>query len=320
LSEKEFAYAPQEDVQKRANLPSRAITRAIIPAAGLGTRLLSVTKEQPKEMLAVFAPGRFGGTSLKPVVQLISEQLQTCGIREFCFVVGRGKRAIEDHFDKSYELEHKLRESGNSEALSEVQRIASMADIFYIRQKEQLGLGHAILCAKKHVGNEPFAVMLGDDIVVNERPCIGQLVDVFDEMHSSVVGVEQVPKSKIHRYGVIKGKKVRDEIYKVYDLVEKPSPEEAPSDLAIIGRYVFQPEIFSFLEKIGPGKNGEYQLTDAMRLLCRKKGMYGLRFKGRRFDIGSKADWVKATIALSLERKDLADELRGIHEMLDKKH
>jgi len=272
---------------------------------------LPATKAQPKEMLPVVD---------KPAIQYVVEEAVASGMTDIIIITGRGKRAIEDHFDKSYELEHRLRESGNSDALSEVQRIASMADIFYIRQKEQLGLGHAILCAKKHIGNESFAVMLGDDIVVNERPCIGQLAEVFEDMGSSVVGVEQVPRSKIHRYGVIKGKRVSDEIYKVEDLIEKPSPEEAPSDLAIIGRYVFQPDIFSFLEKIGPGKGGEYQLTDAMRLLCRKSGLYGLKFKGRRFDIGSKADWVRATIALSMDREDLARELRPHIEQLQKKH
>jgi UTP--glucose-1-phosphate uridylyltransferase len=276
--------------------------KVVIPAAGLGIRFLPATKAQPKEMLPVVD---------KPAIQYVVEEAVASGMTDIIMITGRGKRAIEDHFDKSYELEHKLRESGNSEALAEVQKIASMADIFYIRQKEQLGLGHAILCAKKHVGNEPFAVMLGDDIVVNERPCIGQLVEAFEQVKSSVVGVEQVPKSRIQRYGVIKGKRFRDDLYKVEDLVEKPTPEEAPSDLAIIGRYVFQPEIFSFLEKIGPGKGGEYQLTDAMRLLCRKNGLYGLKFKGRRYDIGSKADWVRATIELSMERSDLAPELRA---------
>jgi UTP--glucose-1-phosphate uridylyltransferase len=276
--------------------------KVVIPAAGLGIRFLPATKAQPKEMLPVVD---------KPAIQYVVEEAVASGMTDIIMITGRGKRAIEDHFDKSYELEHKLRESGNSEALAEVQKIASMADIFYIRQKEQLGLGHAILCAKKHVGNEPFAVMLGDDIVVNERPCIGQLVEAFEQVKSSVVGVEQVPKSRIQRYGVIKGKRFRDDLYKVEDLVEKPTPEEAPSDLAIIGRYVFQPEIFSFLEKIGPGKGGEYQLTDAMRLLCRKNGLYGLKFKGRRYDIGSKADWVRATIELSMERSDLAPDLRA---------
>lgn len=275
--------------------------KAVIPAAGLGIRFLPATKAQPKEMLPVVD---------KPAIQYVVEEAVDSGITDITIITGRGKRAIEDHFDKSYELEHKLRESGNSEALSEVQRIASMADIFYIRQKEQLGLGHAILCAKKHIGNEPFAVLLGDDIVVNERPCIGQLVEVFENTNTSVVGVERVPKSKIHRYGVIKAKRIKDEIYRVEDLVEKPAADKAPSDLAIIGRYVFQPDIFGFLEKIGPGKGGEYQLTDAMRLLCHKKGLYGLRFKGRRFDIGSKADWIKATLEIGLEREDIASELR----------
>ena len=285
--------------------------KVVIPAAGLGVRFLPATKAQPKEMLPVVD---------KPAIQYVVEEAVASGMTDIIVITGRGKRAIEDHFDKSYELEHKLRESGNSEALSEVQRIASMADIFYIRQKEQLGLGHAILCAKKHIGNEPFAVMLGDDIVVSERPCIGQLVDVFEDTGTSVVGVEQVPRSRIHRYGVIKGKRVKDDIYKVEDLVEKPSPAEAPSDLAIIGRYVLKPEIFGFLEKIGPGKGGEYQLTDALRLLCRKTGLFGLKFKGRRFDIGSKADWIRATIALSMDRADLAEELGMSIEQLRKKH
>ncbi|HJX04592.1 MAG TPA: UTP--glucose-1-phosphate uridylyltransferase, partial [Thermoplasmata archaeon] len=209
--------------------------KVVIPAAGLGVRFLPATKAQPKEMLPVVD---------KPAIQYVVEEAVASGMTDIIIITGRGKRAIEDHFDKSYELEHKLRESGNSEALAEVQRIASMADIFYIRQKEQLGLGHAVLCAKKHVGNEPFAVMLGDDIVVSDRPCIGQLVDVFEDVGASVVGVEQVPKSKLHRYGVIKGKRVKDDIFKVEDLVEKPSPEEAPSDMAIIGRYVLKPEIF----------------------------------------------------------------------------
>ena len=284
--------------------------KVVIPAAGLGVRFLPATKAQPKEMLPVVD---------KPAIQYVVEEAVASGMTDIIIITGRGKRAIEDHFDKSYELEHKLRESGNSEALAEVQRIASMADIFYIRQKEQLGLGHAILCAKKHVGNEPFAVMLGDDIVVSDRPCIGQLVEVFEDVGASVVGVEQVPRSKIHRYGVIKGKRVKDDIYKVEDLVEKPSPAEAPSDLAIIGRYVLGPEIFGFLEKIGPGKGGEYQLTDAMRLLCRKTGLFGLKFKGRRFDIGSKADWIRATVALSMERADLAEELRSSMDQLRKR-
>jgi len=275
--------------------------KVVIPAAGLGTRFLPATKAQPKEMLPVVD---------KPAIQYVVEEAVAAGMTDIIVITGRGKRAIEDHFDRSYELEHKLRESGNREALEEVQKIASMADIFYIRQKDQLGLGHAILCAKKHVGNEPFAVMLGDDIVVNDRPCIGQLVEVHEDMGASVVGVERVPKAMVSKYGVIKGKMVKKDIYRVEDLVEKPEPEEAPSDLAIIGRYVLEPEIFGYLERIGPGKGGEYQLTDAMRLLCRRKGLYGLRFTGRRYDIGSKADWIRATIELSMGRRDLARDLK----------
>jgi UTP--glucose-1-phosphate uridylyltransferase len=277
--------------------------KVVIPAAGMGTRFLPATKAQPKEMLPVVD---------KPAIQYVVEEAVEAGMTDIIIITGRGKRAIEDHFDKSYELEHKLREAGNKEALEEVQRIASMADIFYIRQKEQLGLGHAILCAKKHVGKEPFAVMLGDDIVVNDHPCIGQLVEVHEEYKASVVGVERVPKALVSRYGVISGKKVKGGVYKVDDLVEKPSPEEAPSDMAIIGRYVFEPDIFEYLERIGPGKGGEYQLTDAMRLMCRKKGLYGFRFSGRRFDIGSKADWIRATVELSRERHDLGDDLSDL--------
>ncbi len=284
--------------------------KVVIPAAGLGIRFLPATKAQPKEMLPVVD---------KPAIQYVVEEAVASGMTDIIIITGRGKRAIEDHFDKSYELEHKLRESGNSEALAEIQRIASMADIFYIRQKEQLGLGHAILCAKKHIGDEPFAVMLGDDIVINDKPCIGQIVDAHEETKSTVVGVEQVPKSRISRYGVIKGRRIRNELYKVEDIVEKPSPEEAPSDLAVIGRYVFRPEIFTHLEHIGPGKGGEYQLTDAMRLLCRKSDMYGLRFKGTRYDIGSKADWVRATLDISMSRDDLAGELRDYAERLPKR-
>lgn len=281
--------------------------KVVIPAAGLGTRFLPATKAQPKEMLPVVD---------KPTIQYVVEEAVASGITDIIIITGRGKRAIEDHFDKSYELEHKLRETGNTEGLEEIRRVASMADIFYIRQKEQLGLGHAILCAKKHVGREPFAVMLGDDIVVNDKPCMAQLLNVHAEKGASVVGVESVPDSKISRYGVIAGEEEDKDVYKISDLVEKPSPEEAPSDLAIIGRYVFEPQIFDYLERIGPGKDGEYQLTDAMRMLCSERKLYGLRFTGRRFDIGSKADWIRATVELSLERDDLSEELRPTLERL----
>ncbi len=275
--------------------------KVVIPAAGLGTRFLPATKAQPKEMLPVVD---------KPTIQYVVEEAVESGITDIIIITGRGKRAIEDHFDKSYELEHRLTESGNSDGLEEIRRVASMADIFYIRQKEQLGLGHAILCAKKHVGREPFAVMLGDDIVVNDKPCMEQLLRVHSEKGASVVGVESVPESQIAKYGVIDGTEESDGVYKVKDLVEKPSPEDAPSDLAVIGRYVFEPQIFDYLERVEPGKNGEIQLTDAMRMLCKERKLYGLRFSGRRFDIGSKVDWIRATVELGLERPDLEGDLR----------
>jgi len=275
--------------------------KVVIPAAGLGTRFLPATKAQPKEMLPVVD---------KPTIQYVVEEAVESGITDIIIITGRGKRAIEDHFDKSYELEHRLTESGNSDGLEEIRRVASMADIFYIRQKEQLGLGHAILCAKKHVGREPFAVMLGDDIVVNDKPCMEQLLRVHSEKGASVVGVESVPESQIAKYGVIDGTEESDGVYKVKDLVEKPSPEDAPSDLAVIGRYVFEPQIFDYLERVEPGKNGEIQLTDAMRMLCKERKLYGLRLSGRRFDIGSKVDWIRATVELGLERPDLEGDLR----------
>lgn len=281
--------------------------KAVIPAAGMGTRLLPATKAQPKEMLPVVD---------KPTIQYVVEEAVASGVTDIIVITGRGKRAIEDHFDRSLELEHRLERAGENDELKEIQRIASMADIFYIRQKEQLGLGHAILCAKKHVGNEPFAVMLGDDIVVNERPCLSQLLKVHEKTGASVVGVESVAKSLVSRYGVIDGEREGDDLFRVTDLIEKPSPETAPSDLAIIGRYVFEPEIFDFLERIGPGANGEYQLTDAMRMLCEKRKLYGLRFTGRRYDIGSKGDWIRATVELALDRDDLSQELRASLEQI----
>lgn len=276
--------------------------KAVIPAAGMGTRLLPATKAQPKEMLPVVD---------KPTIQYVVEEAVDSGVTDIIVITGRGKRSIEDHFDRSLELEHRLEASGDDAELRDIQRIASMADIFYIRQKEQLGLGHAILCAKKHIGKEPFAVMLGDDIVVNERPCLSQLLEVHERTKSSVVAVESVPKSLVSRYGVIAGEKQDEGLYRITDLIEKPSPENAPSDLAIIGRYVFEPQIFDYLERIGPGANGEYQLTDAMRMLCAERKLHGLKFTGRRFDIGGKADWIRATVELALEREDLASELKS---------
>ncbi len=280
--------------------------KVVIPAAGLGTRLLPATKAQPKEMLPVVD---------KPAIQYVVEEAVVSGIRDILIITGRGKRAIEDHFDRSMELEYILEKSGKSEELKEIRRISDMANIFYIRQKEQLGLGHAVLCAKEHINDEPFAVMLGDDLIIGDNPCIKQLLDVFERMKSSIIAVERVPEDKVHRYGVIKGKQVEINLYEIEDIIEKPSREEAPSNIATIGRYVLTPRIFECLEKTGPGIGGEIQLTDAIKILLGSEKVYAYEFTGRRYDIGSKEDWIKATVELALQREDLKD---GITEFLKK--
>jgi UTP--glucose-1-phosphate uridylyltransferase len=274
--------------------------KAVIPAAGLGTRLLPATKAQPKEMLPVVD---------KPAIQYVVEEAVSSGIKDILIITGRGKRAIEDHFDKSIELEYILKKKGKSEGLEEITRISDMANIFYIRQKEQLGLGHAVLCAKEHINDEPFAVLLGDDLIINDKPCIKQLLSIFERFGSSVIAVEQVPKNKVNKYGIIKGKQIETNLYEIEDIIEKPKEDEAPSNIATIGRYVLSPRIFEHLEKTGPGVGGEIQLTDAIKLLLSSEKVYAYEFSGRRFDIGSKEDWIRATIELALEREDLKDNL-----------
>lgn len=275
--------------------------KVVIPAAGLGTRLLPATKAQPKEMLPVVD---------KPAIQYVVEEAVASGIKDILIITGRGKRAIEDHFDKSVELENILEKTGKSKELREIRQISDMADIFYIRQKEQLGLGHAVLCAKEHINDEPFAVMLGDDLIIGEKPGIKQLLDVFKRFKSSVIAVERVPEDKVHRYGVIKGKKVENRLYEIEDIIEKPLREEAPSNIATMGRYVFTPRIFECLEKTGPGVGDEIQLTDAIKLLLASEKVYAFEFSGRRYDIGSKEDWIKATVELTLQRADLKEEIK----------
>jgi len=275
--------------------------KVVIPAAGLGTRLLPATKAQPKEMLPVVD---------KPAIQYVVEEAVASGIKDILIITGRGKRAIEDHFDKSVELENILEKTGKSKELREIRQISDMADIFYIRQKEQLGLGHAVLCAKEHINDEPFAVMLGDDLIISQKPGIKQLLDVFERFKSSVIAVERVPEDKVHRYGVIKGKKVEDKLYEIEDIIEKPLREEAPSNIATIGRYVFTPRIFECLEKTGPGVGDEIQLTDAIKLLLASEKVYAFEFSGRRYDIGSKEDWIKATVELTLQRSDLKEDIK----------
>lgn len=281
--------------------------KAVIPAGGLGTRFLPVTKAQPKEMLPVVD---------KPTIQYVVEEAKASGISDILIITGRGKRAIEDHFDRSVELENFLKEKNSQGHLLEMERLSDLADIHYIRQKESQGLGHAILCAKKHVGNEPFAVLLGDTITLTSVPCTKRLIEIFEEYKSSVIAVEEVPREKVESYGIIKAQQIEDDLYMIEDLIEKPSMDEAPSNLAIFGRYVLTPAVFDCLAKTPPGRNQEIQLTDALKLLLQTQPIYAHRVTGRRYDIGNKLDWLKATIDLALERDDigpgLSEYLKGL--------
>lgn len=274
------------------------VKKAIIPAAGLGTRFLPATKAQPKEMLPIVD---------KPTIQYIIEEAVSSGIEEILIITGRNKKCIEDHFDKSVELEMELERSGKSELLELVQDISGMVDIHYIRQKEPKGLGHAIYCAKTFVGKEPFAVLLGDDVVDSEKPCLKQLIDCYNEYKTSILGVQQVPHENVNKYGIVNGIHIEDRVYKVKDLVEKPSVEEAPSNVAILGRYIITPAIFEILENTKPGKGGEIQLTDALKTLIQQEAMYAYNFEGRRYDVGDKLGFLEATVEYALKRDDLRD-------------
>lgn len=278
------------------------IKKAVIPAAGLGTRFLPATKAQPKEMLPIVD---------KPTIQYVIEEAVKSGIEDILIVTGRGKRAIEDHFDKSFELEYFLSHKKMEKELEELQDISNLANLHYVRQKDPKGLGHAILCAKPFVGNEPFAVMLGDDIIINnEQPCLKQLINVHNKYRSSVIAVEKVPMENISSYGCIKPKLIEEAIYLIEELVEKPEREKAPSDLAIIGRYVITPEIFEILENTEPGKGGEIQLTDALSKLNRRQAIYGHQFSGRRYDVGDRLGYLKAIVEMALEREDLKENFK----------
>lgn len=279
------------------------VKKAIIPAAGLGTRFLPATKAQPKEMLPIVDT---------PTIQYIIEEAVASGIEDILIVTGRGKRAIEDHFDKALELEETLYKKQKFEQLEQIQKISDMVDIHYIRQKEPKGLGHAIWCARKFIGNDPFAVMLGDDIVVSEPPCLKQLINMFEEKQGSIIGVQKVAEEEVSKYGVID---IEEEdgnkgLFKIRDLVEKPSIEEAPSQVAIMGRYVLTPEILDILEYIEPGAGNEIQLTDALKELNKQQSLYGYMFNGKRYDIGDKYGFVQATVEFALMREDLRDPLR----------
>lgn len=279
------------------------IRKAVIPAAGLGTRFLPATKAQPKEMLPVVD---------KPMIQYIVEEAIAAGIESILIITGRGKRTIEDHFDKSYELEAELQRQGKQELLNIVEDISNLVRVCYVRQKEPRGLGHAISCARDFVGNEPFAVMLGDDIIISEKPAIGQLIDVYNDHERSVIGVQKVPESEVDKYGIIapltKSNDYR--LHKVADMVEKPLVDNAPSNIAILGRYVITPQIFDILENQAPGKNGEIQLTDALKTLGQNEGMYAYEFEGNRYDVGDKLGFLKATVELALSRDDLKDRFK----------
>ena len=272
------------------------VRKAVIPAAGLGTRFLPATKAQPKEMLPIVD---------KPAIQYIIEEAIQSGIEEILIITGRNKRAIEDHFDRAIELEMTLREQGKYDLLHLVEEISDVT-IHYIRQKEAKGLGHAVLCAKQFVGNEPFAVLLGDDIIDASVPCLQQLMSVYDDCPGTILGVQEVPQDKVSSYGIVKPEAVKHNLWKAVDLVEKPAIDVAPSRLAVLGRYILEPEIFDILEQTAPGQGGEIQLTDAIRTLAvEKQSVYAYNFEGRRYDVGDKQGYLEATVEFALKRPEL---------------
>jgi len=274
------------------------IRKAVIPVAGLGTRFLPATKAQPKEMLPLVD---------KPVIQYIVEEAVSSGIKQIIFVTGRHKRAIEDHFDRNLELERALEEKGKEELLKVVREISELADFIFIRQKEPKGLGHAVLTAEPAVGNEPFAVLLGDDVMVAEPPATRQLIDVYSKFKCSVLGLQEVPREEVSKYGIAGGREVEPKVIKVDSLVEKPEPEEAPSNLAIVGRYILTPGIFEALKRTPPGKGGEIQLTDAIALLSQREAVYGRIIEGKRYDTGNKLGFLEATIEFALKDREIRE-------------
>lgn len=281
------------------------IRKAVIPAAGLGTRFLPATKAQPKEMLPIVD---------KPTIQYIVEEAIQSGIEDIVIITGRGKTAIEDHFDKSYELEATLDAKGKKELLNQIEFISNLASIYYVRQKEPRGLGHAIWCARRFIGDEPFAVLLGDDVVVAEKPCLQQMIDIYSSNHCSVLGVRMIDPADADKYGIIKeGATIDERLQEVVDLVEKPKVSEAPSRLAIMGRYILTPQIFDIIEKLPPGLGGEIQLTDAIKILSQYQHILAYEFQGTRYDVGDKLGYIRATVEFALAREDLG---KGVKEYL----
>ena len=278
-----------------------AVRKGIFPAAGLGTRFLPATKASPKEMLPIVD---------KPMIQYGMEEAIACGIKEIVIITGKNKRAIEDHFDYAFELEHKLKKSGKKKLIEEINRL-SRINIAYIRQGYALGLGHAISCARPFVKDEPFAVILSDDIIDPEERLLADMIRLYKELKSPILALERVPAADIHRYGVIDGVREGDGVYKIRDLVEKPPAESAPSDMAIIGRYILTPDIFGVLQKSRPGKGGEIQLTDAIRTLLKTVPVYGFLFEGKRYDAGDKLGYLKATVDFALKNAELSEQFRS---------
>jgi len=274
------------------------IKKAVIPAAGLGTRFLPATKSQPKEMLPIVDT---------PTIQYVVEEAIESGIKDILIIIGRGKSAIIDHFDRNFELEYYLKEKKDKKNLKEIKRISNLANLYFIRQKNLRGLGDAVSCAEEHINKEPFALLLGDTIVYSVKPCTKQLISIFKKYKKTIVGVERVPLDKVSRYGIIKGQKINESLLKIEDLIEKPSIDEAPSNLAIAGRYIVTPEIFDCIRETLPGKNGEIQITDALKLLDEKLAYI---FEGKRYDIGDKLDYLKAQVEFGLRRKEFGNEFR----------
>ncbi len=278
------------------------IKKAVIPAAGYGTRFLPATKSQPKEMIPIIDT---------PVIQHVVEEAVACGITDILMIIGKGKRAIEEHFDRSPILEESLLKKQDLKTLDKIRSISNLANIHFVWQKEMNGLGDAILHARHHVNNEPFAILLGDTLVKSEDgPVTKQLIDVYEKYKSSVIALEEVQPERVNRYGIIKGKPISDNVFKANDWIEKPSIEEAPSNLAIASRYIFTPDIFNFLEKTTPGKNNEIQLTDAMRQMVKEKNMYGLKFNGKRYDIGDKLGFLKTNLEFALEDPEIGETVK----------
>ena len=291
---------------------TRPVRKVVIPAAGLGTRFLPATKSQPKEMLPVVD---------KPAIQYVVEEAVRAGIRDVLIITGRGKRTLEDHFDRSFELEAELAAKDKQDQLAEVRAIADMADIHYLRQGEAKGLGHAVGVARQHVGDEPFAVMLGDDIMHEKSDVLEQMLSVHGRYGCSVVALKEVARKDIPSYGCVRPEDVGEGLVRLLGIVEKPQPDDAPSNLAVMGRYVFTPEIFDAIDRIGPGAGGELQLTDAIGILLQHQTVYGYVFEEGRYDIGNKLDYLRATVELALDRDDIGPEFRAfLTELVQRKN